>query len=354
MRRIIWDGDVLLGEIQVPGADGDNLEADANTTAQQSHDGNTLDATQFFGVVAYTHGLSLDDPLSVTRLNYADAHVFSGGYFAYDATTFHQYQAFSILPMWDDRGTWDSYIFNNTTITSLCETSAPHCVAVQAPAGWSPFAGVATIAPYVWHGSLLFDQNDASKLTFRRNRYYDPMTGRFTQEDPIGLAGGLNLYGFAGGDPVNFSDPFGLCPVMPCRSPDDGMNNRPLPPGVDEKDVTWNLKEGWYDLPDGAHVRPHPEDPSHWDHWEIYEPGKKQPQNYPEKKNKPWPGQKVKPYGDQSGVDPWPLISPYTIKYNLKEMWKELIKSIPSTAPQSLPGPAGFPYPPPPPIPGVP
>lgn len=33
-----------------------------------------------------------------------------------------------------------------------------------------------------------------------------------TQEDPIGLAGGLNLYGFANGDPVNFSDPFGLCP----------------------------------------------------------------------------------------------------------------------------------------------
>jgi len=45
-----------------------------------------------------------------------------------------------------------------------------------------------------------------------RNRYYDPATGRFTQEDPIGLAGGLNLYGFAGGDPINFSDPFGLCP----------------------------------------------------------------------------------------------------------------------------------------------
>ena len=32
-----------------------------------------------------------------------------------------------------------------------------------------------------------------------------------TQEDPLGLAGGLNLYGFANGDPVNFSDPFGLC-----------------------------------------------------------------------------------------------------------------------------------------------
>jgi hypothetical protein len=32
-----------------------------------------------------------------------------------------------------------------------------------------------------------------------------------TQEDPIGLAGGLNLHGFAGGDPINFWDPFGLC-----------------------------------------------------------------------------------------------------------------------------------------------
>jgi len=36
---------------------------------------------------------------------------------------------------------------------------------------------------------------------------------RCTQLDPIGLGGGLNLYGFAGGDPVNFSDPFGLCPT---------------------------------------------------------------------------------------------------------------------------------------------
>ena len=27
----------------------------------------------------------------------------------------------------------------------------------------------------------------------------------------MGLAGGLNLYGFVHGDPVNFSDPFGLC-----------------------------------------------------------------------------------------------------------------------------------------------
>jgi hypothetical protein len=33
------------------------------------------------------------------------------------------------------------------------------------------------------------------------------------------LAGGLNLYGFAGGDPINFSDPFGLYPCPPDCGP---------------------------------------------------------------------------------------------------------------------------------------
>ena len=36
--------------------------------------------------------------------------------------------------------------------------------------------------------------------------------GQFTQIDPIGFGGGLNLYGYANGDPVNFRDPSGLMP----------------------------------------------------------------------------------------------------------------------------------------------
>ncbi len=44
-----------------------------------------------------------------------------------------------------------------------------------------------------------------------RNLQHDAARGRSTQQDPIGLAGGLNLYGYAGGDPINRSDPFGLC-----------------------------------------------------------------------------------------------------------------------------------------------
>ena len=42
------------------------------------------------------------------------------------------------------------------------------------------------------------------------HRRSDPESGCSTQQDPIGLAGGLNSYGYADGDPINFSDPFGL------------------------------------------------------------------------------------------------------------------------------------------------
>jgi len=44
--------------------------------------------------------------------------------------------------------------------------------------------------------------------------------GPFTQEDPIGIAGGLNLYGYANGDPINFSDAFGLSGCRQRGDPD--------------------------------------------------------------------------------------------------------------------------------------
>jgi RHS repeat-associated protein len=61
-----------------------------------------------------------------------------------------------------------------------------------------------------WMGSLLEGQRDAGGQMYMRNRYYDPATGQFTQTDPIGIAGGLNTYGFAAGDPIRYRDSFGL------------------------------------------------------------------------------------------------------------------------------------------------
>ena len=67
-----------------------------------------------------------------------------------------------------------------------------------------------------------FDSNRQSDggvrpVSYFRNRAYDQQTGRWTQEDPIGIAGGLNLYQFNGNDPVTNSDPFGLLAESCCN-----------------------------------------------------------------------------------------------------------------------------------------
>ena len=53
-------------------------------------------------------------------------------------------------------------------------------------------------------------ENDNNGLYFYRARYYDPILKRFISEDPIGLAGGINLHAYVGGNPVLNSDPTGL------------------------------------------------------------------------------------------------------------------------------------------------
>ena len=160
-----------------------------------------------FGRVLYTHGIALDEPVGVLRLDYGPGTFFG--------------TPIRFAPKWNWRGLAITGIFPNGRRYSCksgeWETPADTtCVDV----GWSGDISAFLRSKIIWanqngtpawEGSLIFASGENSDQLYMRNRYYDPVQGRFTQEDPIGLAGGLNAYGFASGDPVNHSDPFGLC-----------------------------------------------------------------------------------------------------------------------------------------------
>ena len=78
---------------------------------------------------------------------------------------------------------------------------------------YTPFGDSAsengTVANNLRFASREFDLE--TRLYYNRARYYDPQLGRFVSEDPIGLAGGINSYVHADGDPINGADPSGLC-----------------------------------------------------------------------------------------------------------------------------------------------
>ncbi|MBN8887803.1 MAG: RHS repeat protein [Rudaea sp.] len=50
-------------------------------------------------------------------------------------------------------------------------------------------------------------------LNYNYFRGYDQATGRYIESDPIGLAGGINTYGYVGSNPLDSGDPFGLTKV---------------------------------------------------------------------------------------------------------------------------------------------
>jgi len=81
-----------------------------------------------------------------------------------------------------------------------------------------------------------YDENTG--LYFYGYRFYNPGIGRWMTRDPIGERGGINLYGFAGNNPVNWADPYGLEIFFPLLQDPPIMfrhwarfpQQRPIPP----------------------------------------------------------------------------------------------------------------------------
>jgi RHS repeat-associated protein len=56
--------------------------------------------------------------------------------------------------------------------------------------------------------------DDETGLHYNRHRYYEPYSGRFISNDPIGLLGGINTHSYAP-NPIQWADPLGLSPRRP-------------------------------------------------------------------------------------------------------------------------------------------
>jgi RHS repeat-associated protein len=172
---------------------------------------------------------------------------------------------------------------------------------------------------------MYFHTNSHLHLTLFRA--YDADTGRWLSRDPMGEAGGMNLYGYSGNGPINWIDSFGLSVfqvdfIGPLQSGDSydpllSLDNR-VPPGYNS---TWlkgadNRSVFTQDPISGRKFYPHPSDRRHWDHYDWKDPDGRIGR-YPEKCEKERPGQQRAPYGDQSATDPWskrmlPLNDPTT------------------------------------------
>ncbi len=121
------------------------------------------------------------------------------------------------LLMWRDHTTNKSYYPSydlNGNVTGLLDSSGTYVA-------WYEYDGFGNpVVKGSKAGTTMADDNpirfstqytdDETGLVYYGFRYYAPGMGRFLTRDPIGEAGGLNLYRFVGNDPVNGIDRWGL------------------------------------------------------------------------------------------------------------------------------------------------
>jgi RHS repeat-associated protein len=129
-----------------------------------------------------------------------------------------------------------------------------------------PGAKRAVDSPFRLLGQYL---DDETGLCFTRFRCFDPEVGRWLSPDPLGIAGGKNLFAFDGSPTVDV-DPLGLCRVEPLgRGSTANGTNRWLPRNLREQlavdeamqrpaagesasgalgDTRWPAGEGWVKL----------------------------------------------------------------------------------------------------------
>lgn len=140
--------------------DGDNLIEEANSSGT--------------AVARYAQGLNIDEPLAMLR---------SG--------TTSYYQA-------DGLG----------SLTSLSNTSGALANTYTYDSFGNLVASSGSLVNSFRYTGREFDTE--TSLYYYRARYYDPQSGRFLSEDPIGFRGGMNFYSYVHNAAIDVADSFGL------------------------------------------------------------------------------------------------------------------------------------------------
>jgi RHS repeat-associated protein len=112
------------------------------------------------------------------------------------------------------------------------------------PFGASTEAGAESDNPYQFTGR----ENDGTGLQYNRARYYSPGDARFISQDPAGFEGsGANLYWYADGNPLDFTDPSGEFSI---GVPGDWVTDGPASLSIDNDlleilgGAAWTIEHG--------------------------------------------------------------------------------------------------------------
>lgn len=84
---------------------------------------------------------------------------------------------------------------------------------------YSPFGEALAATPEMLSNPFEFVgqfgvMREGNGLDYQRARFYQPENGRFISEDPSGIGGGTNLYGYAANNPATLVDPLGNAPQL--------------------------------------------------------------------------------------------------------------------------------------------
>lgn len=91
----------------------------------------------------------------------------------------------------------------NSTVATVDQSGTTRSQVEYEPYGQTT---TASSYPFQFAGRTVASTN----LYYNRARFYNSQTGRFISEDPIGFAGGANLYSYVSNNPAGVTDPLGL------------------------------------------------------------------------------------------------------------------------------------------------